>query len=226
MHLPIDHLITGSSVVVAAFDTIGLPWRSVRASRAERVRRMPGDELIPNRIEALTNAVTIRAPRRAVWPWLAQMGAGNRAGWYSYDFLDNHRKRSAEEIVPEWQRLAIGMVFPALPDVTDCFTLLGFKPERFVILGWLPAGGPLRVAWTFLLEDADSDSTRLIVRASASPDYHSPWMPDWLARLVIPIVHVVMERKQLLGIARRAEHIHPADVSETSYPPVPTRVAA
>ena len=187
---------------------------------------MPGDELISHPVEPLTNAITIHAPRRAVWPWLAQMGAGNRAGWYSYDFLDNHRQPSAERIVPEWQRLAIGMTFPALPSVSDCFTLLGFKPERFLILGWLPDSGSPRVTWAFLLEDAGPTSTRLIVRAAAGEGYRSPWMPRWLARLVIPIVHRVMERKQLLGIARRAEHVGTADVGETSHPPVPHRVAA
>ena len=224
MYLPIDSLITAGSVVVAAFDTISRPWRSIRATRAERCRRMPGDELISHPVAPLTNAITIRAPRRAVWPWLAQMGAGSRAGWYSYDFLDNHRKPSADRIVPEWQRLAIGMTFPALPSVSDCFTLLGFKPERFLILGWLPESGSPRVTWAFLLEDAGPGSTRLIVRAAAGEGYRSPWMPLWLARLVIPIVHLVMERKQLLGIARRAENV--ADVDEMSYPPVPHRVAA
>ena len=33
--------------------------------------------------------------RHEVWPWLVQMGAGSRAGWYSYDFLDNGRRPSA-----------------------------------------------------------------------------------------------------------------------------------
>jgi hypothetical protein len=36
----------------------------------------------------------------AVWPWLAQMGAGSRAGWYSYDVLDNRRRSSATRIIP------------------------------------------------------------------------------------------------------------------------------
>ena len=62
--------------------------RSVRASRGERTRPLPGDELIPEPFASLTHAITIRRPRRDVWPWLVQMGAGTRAGWYSYDFID------------------------------------------------------------------------------------------------------------------------------------------
>ena len=34
-----------------------------------------------------------------VYPWLAQMGFG-KAGWYSYDWLDNLGRKSATEIVP------------------------------------------------------------------------------------------------------------------------------
>jgi len=63
-------------------------YRSVPASHLERIKPLPGDEVIPERIGSLTHAITIRRPRHDVWPWLAQMGAGSRAGWYSYDFLD------------------------------------------------------------------------------------------------------------------------------------------
>ena len=71
-------------------------WRSVRATTDERARALPGDERIPQAIDTLTHGVTIRRPARDVWPWLAQMGAGSRGGWYSYDWLDNGRKVVAE----------------------------------------------------------------------------------------------------------------------------------
>jgi proline iminopeptidase len=47
-------------------------------------------------------AVTIEAPPEQVWPWLAQMGY-DRAGWYSWDRLDNGGRPSADRIHPEWQ---------------------------------------------------------------------------------------------------------------------------
>jgi hypothetical protein len=56
--------------------------------------------LVPAAIGSITHAITIRGDRRALWPWLAQMGAG-RAGWYSCDLIDNGRRRSADRIRPE-----------------------------------------------------------------------------------------------------------------------------
>ena len=82
------------------------------------------DELIPEAITSLTHAVTIRRPRQDVWPGLAQMGAGNRAGRYSYDFIDNGRQRSADRIVPDLQTIAVGALFPAVPGATDGFQVL------------------------------------------------------------------------------------------------------
>ena len=54
----------------------------------ERRRPLPGDALVPEPVFASTHAITIAAPPAQVWPWIAQMGAG-RAGWYSWDAIDN-----------------------------------------------------------------------------------------------------------------------------------------
>jgi hypothetical protein len=189
-------------------DTLSRPpgvIRSVRASRTEHLRALPGDERIPRPIGSLTHAVTIRCPRRDVWPWLAQMGAGARAGWYSYDLLDNGRQPSAVRIVPELQHITVGMVFPALPGRRDGFTLLAFEPERSLVLGWSsPDGGPV-VTWAFLLDETAQGWTRLIVRARGGAAYRFRGLPSWLSRRIIPMVHFIMQRKQLLGIAARAE---------------------
>jgi hypothetical protein len=179
--------------------------RSVRATNREAATRLPGDDLIPAALDRLTHAITIRRPRRDVWPWLAQMGAGTRAGWYSYDFLDNARKPSATRLVPELQPLERGMLFPALPHVTDGFTLLDFDPERSLVLGFQRPGAAPEVTWAFQLEDVDRDATRLVVRASGGPGYRFKGLPVALTRPLIRCVHFVMERKQLLGIATRAE---------------------
>ena len=112
--------------------------------RSERARALPGDERIPQAIDTLTHGVTIRRAPRDVWPWLVQMGAGSRGGWYSYDWLDNGRQPSATRIVPELQHPAIGTIFPALPGVTDGFTVLAIEPERVLTLGWLAPDGTQR----------------------------------------------------------------------------------
>jgi hypothetical protein len=179
--------------------------RSVRADRDEHTRDLPGDELIPEPLGTLTHAISIRCPRPEVWPWLAQMGAGTRAGWYSYDLLDNGRQPSARRIVPELQHLSTGLIFPAVPGATDGFTVLAFEPDRFLILGWASPGSTSIVTWAFVLTDLGPNRTRLIVRARAGRGYQFHGLPWWLAKRVVRAVHFIMQRKQLLGIAQRAE---------------------
>ena len=180
-------------------------WRSVRATTDERARALPGDERIPQAIDTLTHGVTIRRPPRDVWPWLVQMGAGSRGGWYSYDWLDNGRKPSASRIVPELQHPAIGTIFPALPGVAEGFTLLAMEHERMLMLGWPAPDGTPEVTWTFLLDELAPGVTRLLVRVRGGPGYRFHGLPLLLTRLVVRVVHFIMQRKQLLGVARRAE---------------------
>jgi len=180
--------------------------RSVRAHPTERDRRLSGDELLPEAASSLTHAITIRCPPRDVWPWLVQMGAG-RAGWYSYDVIDNGRKPSASRIIPELQHARVGEIFPAMPGVTAGFTVLKVDPERSLILGWVPKpGGRPMTTWAFVLEEQEPGSTRLIVRARGGADYDPPFgLPRWTTSTLVPWGHAIMQRKQLLGIARRAE---------------------
>jgi hypothetical protein len=174
------------------------------ATAFEQRRPLPVDAMVPDPLFTSTHAITIDAAPDQVWPWIAQMGAG-RAGWYSYDFLDNGRRPSATRIIPELQQLAVGMIFPAGPGVTDGFTLLAFEPERFLILGWTtPEGGRL-MTWAFVLEEAAHDSTRLIVRARVGPGARIFGLPWWAANYLVSVIHFPMQRKQLIGIARRAE---------------------
>ena len=186
--------------------------RSVGATRTEAGQPLPGDELIPNAVASLTHAVTIRRPPRDVWPWLAQMGAGSRAGWYSYEFLDNGRRPSARHIVSGLQSLAVGMVFPAVPGATDGFTLLTFEPERYLVLGWLSPDGSPTVTWAFVLRQVPG-GTRLTVRARGGPTYAFHGLPPWISQRVIRLVHFVMQRKQLIGIAERVERSAPPAVA-------------
>ncbi|HEX2458332.1 MAG TPA: alpha/beta fold hydrolase [Vicinamibacterales bacterium] len=194
-------------VVIWRYDwaTLASLPRSVRATREEKSRALPGDERIPEAIDTLTHGVTIRRPPRDVWSWLAQMGAGNRAGWYSYDWLDNGRQASATRIVPELQHPAVGTIFPALPGVTDGFVVLAIEPERVLMLGWLAPNGTLDVTWTFVLDEVAPGVTRVLVRARGGPGYRFHVLPLLLTRVVVRVVHFIMQRKQLLGIAERAE---------------------
>ena len=179
--------------------------RSVRADHGERTRRLPGDDIVRDPIATVTHAITIRRPPREVWPWLAQMGAG-RAGWYSYDVIDNGGRPSADRIAPELQRVNTGMLFPAVPGASDAFFVLRCEPERALVLGWLPEPGGIPITtWALVLEELEPGRTRLIERGRVRSPYRPYGLPEWIAKRLAPVAHAVMVRKHLLGIARRAE---------------------
>ena len=75
---------------------------------------MPGDDLLAG-AASTTRAISVAAPPEQVWPWLVQLGYG-RAGWYSYDWIDNDGHRSANRIIPELQELGSGPI-PMLPGI-------------------------------------------------------------------------------------------------------------
>lgn len=181
-----------------------------RATAAERARGLPGDELIREPVYSATHAVSIAAPPAGVWPWLAQMGAG-RGGWYSYDWIDNRGHRSAERIIAELQTIARGDVIPALPGATDAFIVGDVEPGRHLVLT-VPAPGRRepRATWVLALEP-NGPGTRLLVRARLSYlELSLPWLGRTrvaasLVSVVASPVHLIMQRRQLLGIRRRAE---------------------
>lgn len=175
---------------------------SVRADDGERVRDLSGDELIPRPIGLVTHALTIRRNAHDVWPWLAQMGS-NRAGWYAYDFIDNGGRPSADRILVEFQKVGVGTVFPALPGAKDVFVVVRCEPDRSLVLSWRSPNGTYLTTWAFVLEQLESNRTRLIVRGRVALGYR----PYGLPQMIAPWAHAIMERKQLLGIERRAESV-------------------
>ena len=179
--------------------------RSVAATADEHARTLPGDALIADAVGQLTNAVTIQRPRRDVWPWLAQMGAGSRAGWYSYDRLDNAGTPSARRIIPSLQHVIVGTLFPALPGRTDGFIAVGVKPGEHLVLVWVGQDAAPLVTWAFVLEEDGPATTRLVVRARASRKYPFLGLPTFLGNPIIRVIHFVMQRRQLLGLAERVE---------------------
>ena len=174
------------------------------ATPREHLLALPGDEMIHHAAGSLTHAITVHCNRRELWPWLIQMGA-DRAGWYSYDILDNGGRHSAEKILPGFQHPSVGDVFPALPGRRDGFMLLEAEPAHWMVLGWPTPDGELMVTWAFMLHEIDENTTRLIVRARASNDYRFHGLPKAVGLLMARMAHFIMERKQLLEIGRRAE---------------------
>jgi hypothetical protein len=177
---------------------------------ADATRALAGDGLLAVTRFQKTHATTIEAPVEHVWPWLVQMGA-RRAGWYSFDFLDNGRVPSAERIVPELQSLSLGDIIPALPKSLEGFAVLGLDPMRSLVLGdpsLIPTRKKVKVAlpylttWSFVLEPIGSVATQLTVRIRAA---YLPSLKMSMAHPVMSLVHDVMERRQLHNLRRLAE---------------------
>jgi hypothetical protein len=183
---------------------MNLPLHRTTATSREHLLALPGDEMIRHAAGSLTHAITVHCNRRELWPWLIQMGA-DRAGWYSYDMLDNGGRHSAERILHDLQHPSVGAVIPALPGRRDGFVLVENEPGHWMVLGWPTPDGKLVVTWAFMLHEIDENTTRLIVRARASDGYRFHGLPKAMGLLLARMAHFIMERKQLLEIARRAE---------------------
>ena len=194
--------LLGLSIALAAFAIYAS--MQVRATAAEDAQTLAGDDLIPHPIGAVNHAITIRRTPRDVWPWLAQMGSG-RAGWYAYDFIDNGGHHSSERILPEYQEIGVDSVFPALPGVQDVFLVVQCTPVQNLVLSWKLPDGMYQTTWAFILEPLPQEQTRLIVRGRIASGYQPFGLPQWLAVHLAHPAHFIMQRKQLLGLARRAE---------------------
>lgn len=211
--------LAGFAVLGAAVYALVLRPRLVRwgATDDEVAQTYPGSELIPGGTRAATMAVTIDAPPAEVWPWLVQMG-GDRAGWYSWDRLDNGGHPSAEEVHPEWQHLGIGEWLSAWSPhgLTKAWEVAALQPGRFLGLrgrtdlrgGIIDPTQPRPPAyieglWGFLLEELSADRTRVVVSGYQS------MRPRWLERLldfwVYPPVHWPMQVRQFANLKRNVE---------------------
>ena len=188
-----------------------------RATKKERKQPLPGDDLIPDARGSSTHAISIRATAKHVWPWLVQLGCG-RAGWYSYDRLDNGGTPSAQEILPEFQSLQVGDVLPSRPNSPDGFQVLLIESPNLLVLGayfnlkglqnlpWEQARPRafLRCTWVFLLRSVGENRTRLLVRVRGI------WRPTVLhysINILTAPAHVIMQRRQLLNLKIRAERL-------------------
>jgi hypothetical protein len=188
------------------------------ATPAESAATLPGDETVPNPKSAMTLAVTVQAPPEDVWPWFVQLGC-QRAGWYSYDLLDNGGVPSAEQVLPEHQSLAIGDVVKAMPQGDFGFPVAAIEPEaRLTLAGTLdtrsgePAdpGEPDLEAYfsgdqSFYLQNLGNGATRLIFRMRL--DWNPSAANTIAYRVFLEPISFRMARKTMLNVKRRAERL-------------------
>lgn len=186
--------------IAAAFFGFYRPWQLRWGATAEEIsHRMTGDEVVPNPTFNATRAVTIEAPPETVWPWLVQIGFG-RAGWYSYDLLDNLARHSSEQVVPALQHIEVGDLIPLGPGKNTGMRVKEFETGRSIV--WWDDKNHL-TTWTWLLDPLDTGRTRLITRVRARSSWRHPSTVMWMP--LLELADFPMMRKCLLGIKRRAE---------------------
>ena len=174
----------------------------------------PGEDLIPGGVRGGTTAVTIEAPPETVWPWLVQMGRG-RAGWYSWDRVDNWGRKSAERIHPEWQQLSVGDHLYVKDDASGWFEVAALDPPHYLGLrsSYDLRGRPFDpkgprpssfsdALWAFQLKELPGGHTRLVV--SGYFNIQPRWLRPFMSTLLEPL-HWVMQLRQFANLKRRAE---------------------
>ena len=181
-------------------------WRTRWGATDDEVRAsLPGDELVPAPTWMYTHAITITAPRAAVWPWLVQIGQG-RGGFYSYEPLENLAGcdiHNVCELRRELQTLRVGDTIRMHAN--------GFGPrveileaERALVLGGPPNASGSQASWGFYLLQTPDGITRLLERGRHRPGTGVREQLGFGPYLIDPI-GFVMSRKMLKQIKRRAE---------------------
>ncbi len=187
--------LVAAAGLAARYRTWHLRWG---ATPDEVTGPMPGDDLMDRAHFVATRAISIAAPPDRVWPWLVQVGFG-RAGFYSYDFVDNHGQPSAETILADFQDPAVGDVAAPMSSSEDTRTAFRVastdKPRSLV---WSKPDS----SWAWRLSPDAAGGTRLVTRLKARYDV-GPFLP--VTVLLMELGDFPMMRRMLLGVAKRAE---------------------
>lgn len=197
-------VVASAAAALAAVRRASLRWGT---DGDETTRSLPGDDILPTADLQATRAISIDAPRADVWPWVAQIGQ-NRAGFYSYDWMENLVGcdiHSADVLMPEVRVHGVGDAVNLHPQVP--LDVVAFADgDHLVLRGGVgpdgrTEGAPYDFTWAFVVVDAPDGTTRLLVRERYG--YREPWA----AALVEPVemVSFLMSQRMLRGIRDRAE---------------------
>jgi hypothetical protein len=156
-----------------------------------------GDDLCSDATVVATRSITIGAAPQEVFPWIRQMGFG-RAGWYSYDWLDNLGRKSATTIHDEWQSVEAGDKIPSGP--TSFTATIVDAPRHFVLeIQSLGKKSPkLHFTLAYELRD-DPQGTRLVTRMRSRINLP---LGSLFEKLILGPGDGIMLRRQLLNIKK------------------------
>jgi hypothetical protein len=185
-------------ILVPAYFAFFRPWQlQWGATNDEMKHAMPGDDIVSKPSFNATRAITINATAERIYPWIVQMGI-HRAGWYSYDLLDNLGRRSAESILPEYQNIQVGDLIPLSPDGKQGMQVKDFINDEWMV--WWDKIGD--TSWVWEIYPEGEACSRLITRVRVKYRLLSTAM---FFNLLIEFFDIWMMRKCMLGIKRRAE---------------------
>ena len=127
------------------------------------------------------------------------MGPSPRGGAYTYDWIENLfglNMHSVDRVLPEFQRPKVGDGYGYGPNK---MSFKRVEPEH--VLAVQAADG--NWVWTFVVEGKEEGKTRLISRNR----FRLPRLRDKIGMIPMEPASLVMERKMLYGIKRRAERL-------------------
>ena len=180
--------------IVILFQWIYLPWNLTWGATEEEVNRhLPGDDIVESSSFITTRAVSINTSPENIWPWIIQIGY-KRAGFYSYDILDNDGIPSADHIIPKYQDLMVGDQIPISEN--SSINVLVLEPPNNLLL----ASHSESFTWLWSLNKIDQQHTRLITRIHHRIDSN-------IINFLWESFEFVMMRKCMLGIKHRAESL-------------------
>jgi hypothetical protein len=184
------------------------PWHLRWGATTDEVHgAMPGDEVVPRAQFNATRAVTVDAPPERVWPWIVQLGYG-RAGFYTYDLIDNAGEPSADHILEEYQHPAVDDLMPMFKELHGlaiAYTVTAFETNEWMV--WVHRPQPTEKpdsTWTWRLAPLPGGRTRLVTRMKQDYRWETPGLAIFNF-ILMEMGDFAMERRMLQGIKRRAE---------------------
>jgi hypothetical protein len=154
-----------------------------------------------------TRAITIDAPPEAVWPWILQLGYG-RAGFYTYDLVDNGGIPSADKVIEAYQDVKVGDLIPMFHETHGL--AIAYKVDSFETNQWMlwvhrpHEHEPPDSTWSWRLTTLPDGGTRLVTRMKQDYRWATPRLASFNL-ILMEFGDFAMERRMLIGIKRRAE---------------------